>query len=56
MAKVCQKCHHGCHCNDDLHSDIYGVCPCEKCKCKEVKGEDFGGLIIDDEDECLSCQ
>jgi len=56
MAKVCQKCNHGCHCSGHSHSDIYGICPCNKCECKEVKEKNVGGLVIDDEDECLSCQ
>ena len=35
--KVCEKCHHDCHCNGDLHADEYGTCTCDDCKCKEVK-------------------
>ena len=29
----CKKCHHDCHCVMELHSDEYGVCTCEGCKC-----------------------
>ena len=28
----CDKCHHECHCDEDLHADEYGICTCEKCK------------------------
>ena len=33
MSKTCKKCVHGCHCNDELHADEYGVCTCENCEC-----------------------
>ena len=33
------NCHHGCHCDGDLHADEYGVCTCENCECKS-KAED----------------
>ncbi len=55
MKKVCKKCHHGCHCDEELHSDVYGLCACEKCVCVEVKGQEQG-VVIDDSEECLSCQ
>ena len=32
-AKKCKKCHHKCHCSGELHSDEYGLCACEGCKC-----------------------
>jgi|TARA_R100001594_G_C3897827_1_gene230061 flavoprotein len=32
-AKKCKKCHHKCHCKDEFHSDEYGLCACEGCKC-----------------------
>jgi hypothetical protein len=31
---LCNKCHHPCHCDGDLHADEYGVCTCDNCKCK----------------------
>ena len=33
--KSCKECFHPCHCGEekDLHSDEYGVCTCEECKC-----------------------
>ena len=31
----CEKCHHDCHCVNELHSDEYGVCACEYCDCKD---------------------
>ena len=34
---VCSNCHHDCHCDGDLHSDEYGICTCEDCKCPTVK-------------------
>ena len=48
MAKECQKCHHRCHCNEDLHSDVYGICACENCNCIEVKSKEPEGLVISD--------
>ena len=33
----CSSCHHDCHCDGDLHSDEYGVCTCEDCKCQQQK-------------------
>jgi len=56
MSKECQKCHHRCHCDKDLHSDVYGLCACENCNCVEVKSKEPEGLVISDDDECLSCQ
>ena len=34
---VCSNCHHDCHCDGDLHSDEYGICTCEDCKCSTKK-------------------
>ena len=56
----CEKCHHDCHCKEELHSDAYGLCACKKWEC-ETKAEDKnyeneGGLVIDDTGECESCQ
>ena len=33
----CKDCNCNCHCNVKGHSDLYGVCPCENCKCKKEK-------------------
>jgi hypothetical protein len=58
----CNNCHHDCHCNGELHADVYGVCTCDNCECKKEKerAEDqtyeTGGLVIDDTGECESCQ
>ena len=30
----CKQCHCRCHCKEPFHADDYGVCTCEKCKCK----------------------
>ena len=58
----CEKCHHDCHCKEELHADIYGTCTCENCECKNKKDkaedksfENEGGLVIDDTGECESC-
>ncbi len=54
----CEKCHHDCHCKEELHSDAYGLCACKKCECKteDKNYENEGGLVIDDTGECESCQ
>ncbi len=58
----CKNCNHDCHCNGDLHADEYGTCTCENCDCKngKDKAEDStyegGGVVIDDTNECESCQ
>ena len=43
----CKKCNCKCHCNEELHADVYGLCPCPECICKNPKN---------DGEECLSCQ
>ena len=48
--KKCEDCNCNCHCNVKGHSDLYGVCPCEDCQCNKDE------VIVDDTDECLSCQ
>ena len=44
----CSKCNCNCHCREALHADVYGMCPCSDCNCKNPKNHDDG--------ECLSCQ
>ena len=44
-----------CHCDGDIHGDVYGLCTCENCKCREVKDEPEG-LVVDETGECESCQ
>jgi len=64
LAKImgkCKNCHHKCHCNDELHADVYGVCTCDNCNCERGTAQDKtyeneGGLVIDDTGECESCQ
>ena len=51
----CKECNCNCHCNIKEHSDLYGVCACDNCKCREVKDEPKG-VVVDDTDECESCQ
>ena len=36
--KLCNKCHHPCHCGEDndLHAKEHGMCICESCACKRV--------------------
>ena len=55
MTKKCKNCNCDCHCDGDLHTDEYGVCTCENCKCREVQAEPKG-LVIDETEECESCQ
>jgi hypothetical protein len=43
----CKKCGHACHCLDDFHSDVYGLCSCDPCECNDPKNQG---------EECLSCQ
>ena len=43
----CKKCQCRCHCKDELHSDVYGLCACGECKCNNPTNEG---------EECLSCQ
>ena len=53
----CTKCHHDCHCNGELHGDVYGTCACGKCNCKPkafTTEDDF--CVGDDSGECESCQ
>ena len=62
----CNNCHCACHCKDGgLHTHHYDgdLCTCDKCECKDDKTkaddlsyENNGGVIIDDTDECESCQ
>ena len=57
MQKYCK-----CHCNDPLHTHHYDgdLCTCEQCNCNKSKAEDAtyegGGVVIDDTNECESCQ
>ena len=48
----CTKCHHDCHCNGELHGDVYGTCACKKCECRPKEE----GLVVDDTNECEWCQ
>jgi hypothetical protein len=43
----CKKCQCKCHCKQDLHADVYGICTCGDCKCSNP---------VNDGEECLSCQ
>jgi len=48
----CKKCNHSCHCNEELHSDEYGLCVCEDCQCKrEYKKEKDHGTDMSYENE-----
>jgi len=56
MTKMkCKNCNCDCHCDGDLHADVYGVCTCDNCECRKVKDEPEG-LIVDDTEECETCQ
>ena len=44
-----------CHCDGDIHGDVYGPCTCENCKCREVKDEPEG-LVVDETGQSETCQ
>ena len=58
----CNNCHCKCHCDGNLHTHHYDgdVCACEQCNCAKSKAEDAtyegSGVVIDDTNECESCQ
>ena len=59
----CKKCHCDCHCDGDLHTHHYDgdVCTCDNCNCERGTAQDKtyeneGGLVVDDTNECESCQ
>ena len=56
MDRTCKKCGHLCHC---IEADHEG-CKCTGCDCSAGKAEDLtyegGGVVIDDTNECESCQ
>ena len=56
MDRTCKKCNHLCHC---IEADHEG-CKCTGCDCNGGKAEDStyegGGVVIDDTNECESCQ
>ena len=47
--KTCKTCGHLCHCMEADHTG----CKCEKCACN---ASNIGGVVIDDTDECETCQ
>ena len=64
----CKNCHCDCHCNSAMHLpedslDKGGACVCDNCECKkgvdraeDSTYENNGGIVIDDTEECESCQ
>jgi len=56
MDKTCKKCGHLCHC---IEADHEG-CKCSGCDCDGSRAEqstyEGGGVVIDDTNECESCQ
>jgi hypothetical protein len=54
--RFCKKCNHLCHC---IEADHEG-CKCDGCHCgkkeEDKSYETNGGLVIDDTNECESCQ
>ena len=64
----CKNCNCNCHCDSAMHLpedslDKGGACVCDNCECKKSKDkeedstyENNGGLVIDDTEECESCQ
>jgi hypothetical protein len=66
MTTTCKKCGHICHCVSGSDHKLL-ECNCESCACsaadnkhiaenKTYENEVSGGLVIDDTDECESCQ
>ena len=69
MTTTCKKCGHICHCVSGSDHKLL-ECNCESCACsaadnKDIKdiaqdktyeNEESKGLVIDDTDECESCQ
>ena len=47
--KTCKKCGHLCHC---IEADHEG-CTCVNCECK---ASTIGGVVVDDTNECETCQ
>jgi len=62
MTNRCNNCHCKCHCDDELHTHHYDgdVCSCEQCNCEQSNAHDktyeSNGLVIDDTNDCESCQ
>jgi len=64
--KTCTNCHCNCHCGEPLHSHHYDkdLCTCDNCEClqdpkdraNDLTYESNGGVVIDDTNECESCQ
>lgn len=58
----CKNCNCVCHCSLKEHSDMYGVCACTACNCSSkaedstYENETNAGIVVDDTNECESCQ
>ena len=54
----CNKCGHICHCGMGNEHKITTNCDCNGCDCGvEVEGiNGGGGIVIDDTNECETCQ
>ena len=54
----CNKCGHICHCGMGNEHKITTSCNCNGCDCGvEVEGTNGGGgIVIDDTNECETCQ
>ena len=54
----CKNCNCICHCSLEEHSDAYGVCPCQACACshEDNGGAVEGGVVMDNTEDCESCQ
>ena len=54
--RTCKKCGHLCHCIEADHDG----CKCTGCECgqraEDTTYENSGGIVIDDTNECESCQ
>ena len=47
--KTCKKCGHLCHCMEADHNE----CKCTNCECN---ASTIGGVVVDDTNECETCQ
>ena len=56
MDRTCKKCGHLCHCVEADHEG----CKCTGCDCTSSRAEqstyEGGGVVIDDTNDCESCQ
>ena len=52
----CKSCNCLCHCYVENHSDMLGICPCQRGKCDSKGVTVDEGVIVDETGECETCQ